>query len=84
MAPAALRARDGEYLLERGPEAERPVAHGQAGSDQTAVLQPDQHLAPAPLGLVHAVGDRQKALLAAFVHPPRRARQPVILGCRNC
>jgi len=67
MAPAALLARDGEYLLERGHKPSRPVAHSRLGSDQTRVLSPIS--TSRQLRLDRASPSAiAKSLLAAFVH----------------
>jgi len=80
---SALVARDGVIPSLKGGGAqkpERPVAHGPGLGERpdAGCFSTNQHRAARfRLGLVHGpVSDDslQKALLAAFVHTPRRAR----------
>ena len=65
MQPAALVARAGEDLVERLPEAERPVADRDLGRDgQAAPLHLDQQFAPALGAFAHADLEADQFLLA--------------------
>ncbi len=84
MLPAALMPRFGVELLERGPEPERAVAHGQARRErQAAALELEQHLTPALFRFTHPVLDREQLLLAALVNADdHQSAQPLVLGAQ--
>ena len=68
--PAPLLSGSAVDLLERPPEAHRAVAYRQLRRlRQAAALQVQQHFAPAPSGLAHAVLDREQVLFPPFVDP---------------
>ena len=63
--PAALRSRLRPHLVDRLPEAERPVGDGKLRVDrQTAPLEIEQQLLPGLRALADAVGKPNQFLLA--------------------